>query len=179
MARHQKNNLLILIGFIFLASGAGLAWAMDSPAPDPTGMDMLGKGGPISVTADTLVVHQAQGSAEFSGNVTAVQDTTTVHADKMIIWYKTNSKASSNAKPAEQGAIEKLQALSKVTIKTPNFTAFSDTATYTAPNRQLTLEGNPAKLNRGNDTVTGSVIIREADGTIRVKGRVQGIFHTQ
>ena len=114
------------------------------------------KGGPLSVTADSLLIKQNDGWARFKGNVIAVQGKTKLTALEVQIWFD-EKKGDSPASGSE--SIKKILALGNVEIITDDFTAKSDKAEFEAANETLILSGEKARLIRDKSRIIGKKII--------------------
>ncbi|MEO1018328.1 MAG: LptA/OstA family protein, partial [Pseudomonadota bacterium] len=80
---------------------------------------------PVEIESDNLVVRQAENLAIFTGNVDALQGTTTLKADKLIVYYQLSGEQSENSQP-----IEKIEAEGDVVITSPTETASGDEGIY-------------------------------------------------
>lgn len=127
------------------ATPAGVAWGEDADRPEP-----------IEITADQLVTDSNSHTAEFSGNVTAIQGDTKVTANRLVLHY-----GSANTDTEEQGRtnIEKFEAFGNVRIDFDNRLAVSDQAVYTTYDRRLILTGPQSKVSSGRDEISGSEIV--------------------
>jgi len=138
------------------------------------------KGDPIRITADKLVTDNAKRSAQFSGNVKAVQGDTVITADRLTIFYKSGGGSSS----ATSGSnIERLEAEGQVRIEFDNKVAVSNQAVYIIAERKLVLSGPGSKVVSGQDEISGSKItFFRDDGRVALEGddknRVNAIIHS-
>ena len=161
---------LLLAGIFFAAT----ALAAPEPAPKAEG---------IHVTADRMVAESSQRSAEFIGNVRAVQGTTVITADRLKVFYRAESAQETQADPAETeaGAIEKLHCTGQVVIHFDDKVAVCDEAVYTAENAILVLTGPEASVTSGKNSVTGEkiTVFRNEDRMLVESGshrRVEAVF---
>ncbi len=135
---------------------------------------------PIRITADKLVTDNAKRSAQFSGNVKAVQGNTVITSDRLSIFY-TSAGGSSSATPGSN--IERLKAEGKVRIEFDNKVAVSNQAVYIIAERKLVLSGPGSKVVSGQDEISGSKItFFRDDGQVILEGdeknRVNDIIHS-
>lgn len=135
---------------------------------------------PIRITADKLVTDSNTNTAEFSGQVRAIQDNTEITTDRLILFYK-----SKKGRPENKGDsnIERIEAHGHVRIMFDNRVAVSDQAVYITSERKLTLEGPGSKVTSGQDEITGSKItFYRGDGRIALEGdaknQVKAIIHS-
>lgn len=123
---------------------------------------------PIRITADKLVTDDKAHSAEFSGNVTAIQGDTTVTAQRLILYY--GSPAPGQAE-AGLNSIERMEASGHVHIRFDNRLAVSEQAVYTTSDRKLVLTGPGSQVTSGQNVVTGSKItFNRNDGSVVIEG---------
>ena len=131
---------------------------------------------PIRITADKLVTDNAKRSAQFSGNVKAVQGNTVITADRLSIFY-TSAGGSSPAAPGSN--IERLKAEGNVRIEFDNKVAVSNQAVYIIAERKLVLSGPGSKVVSGQDEISGSKItFFRDDGRVKMEGGVNAIIHS-
>ncbi len=152
--------------------GADLAFAAEPSVTRSTA--------PIRITADKLVTNSNTNTAEFSGQVRAIQDNTEITTDRLILYYK--SKDGQQAGDST-GNIERIEAHGHVRIEFDNRVAVSDQAVYITSERKLTLEGPGSKVTSGQDEITGSKItFFRGDGRIALEGdaknQVRAIIHS-
>ena len=113
--------------------------------------------GSIQIKADSLVAYNEASYAEFTGNVSAVQGTTQITADKLRIYY---TKAPENKGKQDTGdeSVKKVVATGKVVIHSENRTAYTSMAEYTPATKVVVLSGPDSKVISGNNSVTGDKI---------------------
>jgi lipopolysaccharide export system protein LptA len=145
------------------------------------GAEDRAKGDPIRITADRLVTDNAKRSAQFSGNVKAVQGDTVITADRLTIFY--NSGGGSSSTTSVQN-IERLKAEGQVRIEFDNKVAVSNQAVYIIAERKLILSGPGSKVISGQDEISGSKItFFRDDGRVALEGdgrnRVNAIIHSE
>lgn len=135
---------------------------------------------PIHITADRLVTNIADHSAEFSGNVVAVQGETQIKADRLTVHYQSEG---GTAPDDGTGAIKQITAQGQVNITFDNRLAVSEQAVYISAERKLVLKGPGSKVTSGQNEIVGSKITYyRDDGRVTVEGddqnRVKAIFHS-
>ena len=136
---------------------------------------------PIDIESDVLVVHDKQKFATFSGNVKAVQGTTTLQAKELIVHYVGGDKLAPGAKkegadqpaPATKVAdaqggeaaakkdtqITKIEAKGDVVITSKDGqTTTSEWALYDLPAQQVTVGGNVV-LTQGKNVLKGDRLV--------------------
>ncbi len=127
-----------------------------------------------------MVTDNAKRSAQFSGNVKAVQGGTVITTDRLTIFYKSGDGSSS---AAAGGNIERLKAEGNVRIEFDNKVAVSNQAVYIIAERKLILSGQGSKVVSGQDEISGSKItFFRDDGRVALEGdeknRVNAIIHS-
>ena len=143
-----KWLLPLLVGIWLTAPLA--AWAAPAPAESD-------QAAPIHITSDTMVVESAARSAEFIGNVRAVQQTTVITADRLKVFYKAEQDADPQDQ-AEAGAIKEIICTGAVVIQFDGKVAVGEKAVYTAENGVLVLTGPDAKVTSEKNSVVGEKI---------------------
>lgn len=171
------------------AAAASAAYAAP-PAAAPPGFSSKE---PIEINSDMLEVHQTENEAIFTGNVIAVQGTTRLKSDKMIVHYlprregAPSATASSgggkpDAAPAPQaapaidsaGRVERIEVEGSVLLATPTETASGDNGTYDVPKQKITLVGNVV-LTRGQNVLKGDTAVYDfAVGKTVINSAFQG-----
>jgi lipopolysaccharide export system protein LptA len=177
----SAKRLIGLGSLLFWVLWAGLAPAAmaqtesESAAPPPEE-----NGPPVQITADTLVADDQRKTAEFSGNVRAVQGDTVILSDALTIHYAGNPMAGPEAgeENAGEGGIRELVATGSVRITFDDIVAESPRAVYTPADRVLVLSGPGSRVTREESgTVSGETItVHRDDGRIRFEGGVEGLF---
>jgi lipopolysaccharide export system protein LptA len=157
---------------------------------------------PINIESDLLTVHDAKKYATFSGNVKAVQGTTTLRAEQLDVHYvggsdkltgqsgETVPVASQAGAPATQGAgnstqINKIEARGNVVITSEDDqTTTSDWALYDVPAQLVTVGGNVV-LTQGQNVLKGDRLVInlktgesrfENTGNTAAGGRIRALF---
>ncbi len=138
-----------------------------------------------------MVAQKSSSMVEFSGNVKAVLNDSTVFADSIKIYFNADKdkddqdKADQNKKKTdEQNSIKKIISTGNVKYSAGERKAFADKAVYTTIDDKLVLTGKSPKLITGSSYVTGEKItfyrlqdkvIVESDN----KKRVEAFFNPE
>lgn len=168
IAKWLRIAMVILV-LAMAAAHFGAAHAEDADPPEP-----------IEITADQLVTDSNSHTAQFSGNVTAIQGDTKVTTDRLVLHYGSTSTANEDQ---GQTNIEKLEAFGNVRIEFDNRLAVSDQAVYTTFDRRLILTGPKSKVTSGRDEISGSEIVfdRKTD-QVKITGAekcpVKAVIHS-
>lgn len=150
----------VLAGLTF-ALGIGAASAQEVAFPglrtDTTAQ--------VEVTADSLSVHQADGSAVFTGNVLIVQGPMRLKAERVEVEYG-----------ADRSKIAKLHASGGVTLVSDKDAAEARDAIYEVAAGSVELTGD-VLLTQGQNVLSGQrMTIDLKTGTGRMDGRVRTIL---
>ncbi len=122
---------------------------------------------PVEVTADSLDVNQADGSAEFIGNVLVGQGEMRLSAQKVLVIY--NQEAS---------GIERMLATGDVVLVNGPDAAEADQAEYTIESGVILMTGN-VLLTQGQNALTSDrMTVNLTTGTANMAGRVKTILQT-
>jgi lipopolysaccharide export system protein LptA len=120
---------------------------------------------PVEVTADTLDVNQADGSAQFNGNVLVGQGEMRLSANKVLVIYN-----------QEAGGIQRLEATGEVVLVNGPDAAESDRAEYTIDSGIIVMTGN-VLLTQGQNALTSDrMTVNLITGTANMAGRVKTIL---
>lgn len=120
---------------------------------------------PVEVAADQLSVNNADGTANFSGNVVVTQGKMTLAAAQMLVKYAADGKS-----------IDQLIATGGVKISNLADVAQGSEAVYTVASGMIELSG-VVLLSQGGSTLTGQKLtINLRDGTGTMSGRVTTTF---
>jgi lipopolysaccharide export system protein LptA len=136
--------------------------------------------GEIKITADNLIANSKENSAEFSGNVKAVQKDTVITSDRLKIFFK--SGTDNNKENPDPDALQKIVITGNVEIKFDKRVAVTQEAVYITQGKRLVLKGPNTKITSGKDTITGEKITLFRDtGRVQVEGsranRVEAIIY--
>ncbi len=161
-----------------LVLGAACVSAASTTAVEETAE--TSKGEPIRITADKLVTDNQKRTAEFSGDVKAVQQNTIITTDRLTLYYSDQGDESSSD---SANSIERMEANDHVRIEFDNRVAVSNQAVYIIAERKLVLSGPESKVISGQDEISGSKITFYRDsGQVALEGdgknRVKAIIHS-
>jgi lipopolysaccharide export system protein LptA len=120
----------------------------------------MDKGQPIEIQSDRLDAYQEKRVVIFSGNAVATQGNRTIHADRLLIYYKDRSgnpeKKDVNDIDAT-GDFERLEAQGRVTITETNRIVTGDHADFYQDTQTIVVIGN-AVLRDGKNMINGGKI---------------------
>ena len=143
-----------------------------APALAQTNLNLGGLAGetdaPVEITADTLAVDQAAGTAEFSGNVVIGQGALRLAADRVSLSYDEAS-----------GEVTRMQATGAVTFVTAEEAAEAQAADYDVTTGTLVLTGD-VLLTQGPTAISADRMVVDLNGgTARMEGSVRTVFQPQ
>ncbi|KQI73637.1 organic solvent tolerance protein OstA [Loktanella sp. 5RATIMAR09] len=119
----------------------------------------------VEVTADSLSIDQASGSAVFDGNVMIVQGDLRLTAGRVEVIYG-----------ADTSEIARLLASEGVTFVTADEAAEAQQADYDIASGLLVMTGN-VLLTQGPSAISaGQMTINVTDGTATMEGRVRTVL---
>ncbi|MCF8025089.1 MAG: hypothetical protein K9K82_06340 [Desulfobacteraceae bacterium] len=175
----QKGKTLLFLFAAWLC--IVLATTLPCPAQQPSGQVFDPGGEEIRITSDRMIMQTDNNIVEFIGNVNALQGKTSVHSKRLKIFYRSGAASGVQEGGMSQDAIKRLEALGEVTINFKETTATSETAVYTAENGLLELSGDPARLETGENVITGKTITMNRNtGEVVAHGnkesRVEAVF---
>lgn len=183
-----RNGLRTGLTLLVMSLGLGLVVvrpATAKPVSNTFGGLSRDTGKPIDIEADALTVYDAKHYATFTGNVKAVQGTTTLRSNTLEVHYKANGsllsgggESASNGKhhapagakkdyagkEASKGAspqtqITSIDAKGNVIITSGNDqTTTSDWAHYDVPAQLVTVGGNVV-LTQGKNVLKGNKLV--------------------
>ncbi len=124
---------------------------------------------PVELSADTLEVDQAAGTARFAGNVVVVQGGLRLAAESVRVEYATAPESGRNR-------IARLQAEGSVTLVTPEEAAEADSAIYDLDSGEIVMQGGVV-LTQGGNALAGDRLVIDLDRrTGRIEGRVRSVI---
>ncbi len=173
--------ILISVGMPGVETGAA---DTQSPAATPGGTaPKTEKGALTTITADRLDVDSDIRSAEFSGNVRAIQENMIITADRIKIFFRGNGAGNAQLS-ADETTIERIVASDAVTITVDDRIATADQAIYRTDEKVLVLSGGNPRVMMGEHSITGTTITyHRTDGHITVEGssnqRVNAVFYSE
>jgi len=121
---------------------------------------------PVEVDADTLDINQANGSAEFIGNVRVGQGEMRLSANHVLVIY--NQQAS---------GIERLEATGDVILVNGPDAAEADRAVYTIGSGVIVMTGNVLLTQGPNAITSDKMTVNLTSGTAQMDGRVKTILN--
>lgn len=146
---------LIWFGAAALAQGPGLNF----------GSMQTNRALPVEVTADSLDVNQADGTAIFTGNVVIGQGDMRLAAPRVLVVYLEGGQG-----------IQSLEATGGVTLVSGQDAAEAQRADYNVTTGLIEMQG-AVLLVQGDNTIAGdSAVVDTAQGTARVSGRVRTVL---
>ena len=157
-------NFRPLVFGLLLALGSGGAFAQSANVAfgtlkaDPTL--------PVEITADALDVNQANGSAQFIGNVLVGQGEMRLSAQKVLVVYD-----------QEVGGIDRLEATGDVVLVNGPDAAEADRAEYTIDSGVIVMTGNVLLTQGPNALTSDRMTINLVTGTANMVGRVKTIIN--
>jgi lipopolysaccharide export system protein LptA len=120
---------------------------------------------PVEIEADSLTVNNADGSAEFTGNVLVGQGDMRLTAGRIRVEYGADGKS-----------INRLIASGGVTLANAAEAAEAQEAIYTIASGEVVMTGD-VLLTQGQTALSGQKLIIDLKaGTGRMEGRVQTTF---
>jgi len=124
---------------------------------------------PVEIVSDSLSMDQNTGQAVFEGNVTVVQDTMRLSADKIAVAYVVVDGAMT-------GDIDTMTADGNVLLVNGEETAKGGKAVYTVQEDVIVLTGN-VMLNQGVSTLAGDTLrVNLESGSGTMEGRVRTVI---
>lgn len=127
----------------------------------------------VHVKAEHQMWSAKDRNVEFSGSVVVTEPETRLTAQRVRIHYTQMPDAASN--DTEEAAIDSLHAQGEVSIAHPQGTAFGDVATYDGATRIITLNGNPARLEKNGSQLWGpTVLFDRTTGNFQFIGGASG-----
>lgn len=175
--RTGKAAFMLIAAWICLALAPALpcrAQQASKPMFDPGG-------GEIRINSDRMKMQTGENTAEFTGNVHAVQDNTSVRSDTLKIFYRSGADPGAQQAGMSEDAIERIDAEGDVIIDFEDTTATGEKAVYTAEDGLLKLYGLPARIESSESVITGKEITMNRNtGEMEVHGkdkdRVEAVF---
>lgn len=167
-------------GVLLAVSLASAAVAQTAAKPGATSRE------PIQISSDKLDVLQAEHKAIFTGNVIAVQGTSTMRAAEMVVFYTDSTSTPEAGGAGGPQGITRIEAMGSVVYTTPAETAQGDKAVYVVATNTIDLTGANVTLTREKNVLKGTALTYNMDtgrsvltggGAVGGKPtRVQGLF---
>lgn len=148
-------------------------------------------GGPLSVTADSLEVLDAQRQAIYRGRVEAIQDRNRLRANTVTLFFGARAAGDQNI-GGNMGDFERLEAVGDVYLVTTGEDGQTtqvvrgERAVYLSASDTVTVTGNVV-LTQGQNVLQGSTLVidnRTGRATLDAApgqngGRVRGVFYPE
>ncbi len=144
-----KAILLRFLALVFLLGNVGVVYSRAGTASSVAGDTSTA---PIHIVSDRMETDSKEKWVEFIGNVVATQQESVIKAERLKIFYISDSGSA-----ADSDSIKKIIADGNVKIVTGTKMATANHAVYTADDRVLVLRGN-SKAWSGENIVTGNKI---------------------
>ena len=122
---------------------------------------------PVEVTADSLDVNQANGSAMFKGNVLIGQGEMRLTAQQVLVVYADGGRG-----------IERLEATGGVTLISGPDAAEADRADYTIASGVIVMTGDVLLTQGPSALAADKMTVSLTTGTAQMVGRVKTILQT-
>lgn len=120
---------------------------------------------PVEVTADSLSVDQADGTALYTGNVVIAQGEMRLAAPRVLIVYSEDSQR-----------IRRMEATGGVTLVSGSEAAEAQRADYDIDAGQVVMSGN-VLLTQGPSALTSErMVVNLKDGNAQLTGRVRTVL---
>ena len=123
---------------------------------------------PVEVTADSLDVNQADGSAEFLGNVIVGQGDMKLSAERVMVVYN-----------EEKSAIQRMEATGEVVLVSGPDAAEADRAEYTIDTGIIVMTGDVLLTQGPNVLTSDKMTVNLVTGTAQMAGRVKTILNPE
>lgn len=121
---------------------------------------------PIQIESNSLEVSEAQGRADFTGNVEVVQGDMMLKAGAMTVFYSSEGGSVSTG----TAAIERIELSDDVFLQSDQQTATADAGTYDMASERLTLSGERVVLSEGDNVLVGcKLTVDVASGNARLE----------
>lgn len=125
---------------------------------------------PVEISAESLAVNQAEGTATFEGNVLVGQGTLRLSADKIVVHYDGEGQT---------GEVSRLEASGGVTLTNGAEAAEAEQAVYDVASGTVRMTGD-VLLTQGENALSSQTLAIDLNsGTARMEGRVQTILQPQ
>jgi len=152
---------------------------------DPAAAQLSSNGGPIAYSADNLEYADGARQLVLTGNVEVAQDTSTLRADKLVLFFNNAAKPDPANGGLGAGDIERIVATGDVYYVRPEQTARGDSAVYEMKTDSVTFTGRVVVASDEN-VIKGDTMVLEIGGrrtTVKPGSgpgqRVRGVFRTR
>ncbi|MBU6371257.1 MAG: OstA family protein [Alphaproteobacteria bacterium] len=163
-------------------AAAGLALALSSA---PAEAQLSSNGGPIAYSADNLEYVDGARQLILTGNVEVAQDTSTLRADKLTLYFASSARPDPTQGGFGAGDIERIVASGDVFFVRPEQTARGDNAVYELKTDSVTFTGRVVVASDENVVKGESMVLEIGSRRTTVKPgagpgqRVRGVFRTR
>lgn len=123
---------------------------------------------PVEVTSDTLDVNQADGSAEFKGNVLVSQGEMRLSAQRVLVIYS-----------QERSGIDRLEATGDVVLVSGPDAAQAQRADYSIDTGIIVMTGEVLLTQGKNALTSNEMTVNLISGTAQMVGRVKTILNPE
>lgn len=149
----------------FLAGGVSPSLAQSSTTTSMSGMQ-LSSDEPIQIESNELQIREQEKTAEFTGNVKAVQGKTQLRAGRMIVHYKGEGSSVSGGNTD----IDTIDVMDKVFLSTETQQATADTGHFDMAAQTFVLEGKQVVLTEGQNVFVGcKLTVQMATGQAKLE----------
>lgn len=151
----------------------------------PAAAQLSSKGGPIAYSADNLEYVDGERQLILSGNVEVAQDTSTLRADKLTLFFSSSARPDPTQGGFGAGDIERMIASGDVFFVRPEQTARGDNAVYEMKSDSVTFTGRVVVASDENVVKGESMVLEIGSRRTTVKPgagpgqRVRGVFRTR
>lgn len=150
----------------------------------PAHAQLSQNGGPIAYSADNLEYVDGQRQLVLTGNVEVAQDTSTLRADKLVLFFAKSAKPDPAAGGFGAGDIERIIATGDVYYVRPEQTARGDQAVYEMKTDSVTFTGRVVVASDENVVKGDTMVLEIGSRKTTVKPgptgqRVRGVFRTR
>ncbi|MFK7745076.1 MAG: lipopolysaccharide transport periplasmic protein LptA [Roseobacter sp.] len=122
---------------------------------------------PVEVTADSLSIDQAAGTAIFTGNVVIGQGEMRLSAQEVLVVYSNS----------DQG-VARLEATGGVTLVSGSDAAESERADYNVEDGTIVMSGNVLVAQGPSALTADRMTVQIETGTAQMSGRVKTVLQT-
>ena len=124
---------------------------------------------PVELTADSLAIDQAAGTATATGNVLAGQGGLRIKTETLLVEYETRDGKVT-------GQVTRMTASGNVTLSNGGEAAEAQKAVYSVADGMVRMTGD-VLLTQGQNALSGEqLVINLNTGQAQIKGRVRTIF---
>ena len=125
---------------------------------------------PVEIAADSLIVDQSNGNAEFKGNVLIGQGEMRLSADEVLVEYKRGADGSAAAE------ISRLLAKGNVTLVNGPEAAEAEAAEYLLETSKVVMTGSVVLTQGQNALSAERMVVDLTTGNANLEGRVRTIL---